>query len=103
LFRGARLTDGGASKLKELGHVAAAHADFAIQVVVHDAQSPAETDDLDARRAAAALEALIAGGAAAPRVKTELAGARAPVADPNDAKGRARNERLEVVFVAASR
>jgi flagellar motor protein MotB len=99
LFRGARLTDGGMSKLKELGHIAAAHADFAIEVVVHDAQPPAETDDLDARRAAAALEALIAGGAAAPRVKTELAGARAPVADPNDAKGRARNERLEVVFV----
>jgi flagellar motor protein MotB len=103
LFLGARLTDGGMTKLKELGRVAAAHADFAIEVVVHDAQPPAETDGLDARRAAAALEALVTGGAAAPRLRSELAGTGAPVADPNDARGRARNERLEVVFVASSR
>ncbi len=101
VFRGAQLTDDGASKLKDLGSIAAAHADFAVEIVVHDARTPAEKDDGDSRRAGAALQALVAGGAASSRTKTELAGARAPVVDPSDTKVSARNERLDVVFVAS--
>jgi outer membrane protein OmpA-like peptidoglycan-associated protein len=98
-FRGAQLTDKATARLKELGRVAASHATFAVQVVVHDATGAALNDPMDPRRAEAAIQALVSGGAAAPRVRAELAGAQVPIVDPGDAKARARNERLEVVFV----
>lgn len=100
-FRGAELTSDAAAKLKDLGRVAATHPGFAVQIVVHDAQPPAPKDAIDAKRAEAAAQALVGGGAAAARTKTELAGARLPVVDPADARDRARNERLDVVFVAS--
>ena len=56
--------------------------DFGVQVVVHDARAPPAKDDGDARRAEAAVKALVDGGATPARVDTELAGARAPVVDP---------------------
>jgi flagellar motor protein MotB len=59
----------------------------------------APKDESDARRAEAAVKAIVDGGAPAARVKSELAGARAPVVDPQDARLRARNERVDVVFV----
>jgi hypothetical protein len=99
LFRGRDLAEGAAGKLQELGRVAAAHPEFALQVVVHDADAPAAKDDGDAKRAEAASKALVDGGATAGRIDTELAAARAPVVDPADRKLRGRNERLEVVFV----
>lgn len=106
-FRAAEVTSDAASRLKELGRVAAAHPGFALQVVIHDAQPPAEApagkDPTDAKRADAAAQALAAGGAAGARVKTELAGARAPLVDPADARARGRNERLDVVFVSSGR
>jgi hypothetical protein len=46
------------------------------------------------------LKARVAGGANAPTGRAALVGARAPVVDPDDAAHRARNARLEVVFVA---
>jgi hypothetical protein len=98
-FQGKALADGWAAKLQDLGRVAMSHPAFALQIVVHDAAAPGAKDDADARRAEAAVKALVAGGAAAGRVDTELAGARAPVVDPADRKLRARNERLEIVFV----
>jgi flagellar motor protein MotB len=98
-FAGPKLTDEGQTKLESLGRVAAAHPGFAVQIVVHDAQPLAPKDDADARRADAAAKALVAGGAQAPRVATELAGTRAPVVDPADARVRPRNERVDVVFV----
>jgi flagellar motor protein MotB len=101
-FQGPTLTDDGEAKLENLGRVAAAHPGFGLQVVVHDAQPPAAKDDSDARRADAAVKALVTGGAAATRVKAELAGARAPAADPGDAHLRTRNERIDIVFVAGS-
>lgn len=97
VYRGAELTDDASTKLRDLGRVAAAHPGFAVQVVVHDAAAAKDADD--AKRAQAAVAALVAGGATAARVDTELAGARIPVADPADARVRARNERLDVVFV----
>jgi flagellar motor protein MotB len=102
VFQGTKLTDEGEAKLESLGRVAAAHPKFGVQVVVHDAQALGPKDDADTRRADAVVKGLVAGGATAARVKAELAGARAPTVDPGDAKLRARNERIDVVFVAGS-
>jgi outer membrane protein OmpA-like peptidoglycan-associated protein len=101
-FQGAKLTPEGEAKLASLGRVASAHPEFAVQVVLHDAESPSAKDDGDARRTAAVVKALLAGGAPAARVKAELAGTGAPLVDPSNAKLRSRNERLDVVFVAGS-
>ncbi len=98
-FHGKDLADGVAGKLQELGRVAAAHPDFALQIAVHDADPPPAKDDADAKRAEAVAKALVDGGAAAGRIDTELPGARAPIADPADRTLRPRNERLEIVFV----
>jgi hypothetical protein len=78
--------------------VAAAHPSFGLQVVVHD--STPQAIDADAQRAKAAVRALVEAGAKPSSIAQELAGTRAPVADPTDPRVRARNERLEVVFVA---
>jgi flagellar motor protein MotB len=99
LFQGAELTDQGRTRLQELGRVAQAHPRFAVQIVVHDARMPAAQDPTDEKRAQAAAQALVAGGATASRIDSELAGAREPLADPSDPAARARNERIEVVFV----
>ena len=98
-FRGVELSDEGQASLKALGQVAAAHPGFAVQLVLHDAQPDVPVDS-DAKRAEAMVKALVAAGASAPRVKAELAGARAPVVDPAEPAFRARNERVDVVFVA---
>jgi len=102
-FHGAELAPDAAKKLQDLGRVASAHPGFGVQVVVHDAQAPSAKDTTDAKRADAAAQALVAGGAAQGKLKTELAGARAPIVDPGDAKVRGRNERLDVVFVASGK
>lgn len=102
-FQGAALSTDAASRLKELGRVAAAHPGFALQVVVHDAQPPRPADATDGKRAEAAAQALVGGGAAAGKLETELAGARAPLVDPADVRARGRNERLDVVFIASAR
>jgi hypothetical protein len=98
-YRGNVLTEEGASKLKELGRVAAAHPSFAVQLVVHDAVATPGADAADGERAQAAARAIESGGEAPARIGKELAGARAPVADPADPEARPRNERLDVVFV----
>jgi hypothetical protein len=101
VFHGVTLTPEGEKKLANLGRVAGAHPTFGVQVVLHDAAPPsaAEAAD-DQKRADAAVQALVAGGAAAAKVKGETAGARAPIVDPTDAKARVRNARLDIVFVA---
>ncbi len=98
-YRGPGLSDDASRRLAKLGQVAASHPAFAVQVVVHDS-APQAGDAEDARRAAAAVRALVAAGAAPSSVASELAGARAPVADPTDPRSRGRNARLEIVFVA---
>ncbi len=112
-FQGPGLSTDAASRLKDLGRVAAAHPGFAVQIVVHDAQAGAGAgrqggggggkDPTDVKRADAATQALVAGGAASGKLQTELAGARAPLVDPADAKARGRNERLDVVFIASAK
>lgn len=101
IFQGDKLTKEGEQSLKDLGRVAAAHPTFAVQVVVHDATPPGDAAQaIDKKRGEVAAQALTAGGAAAEKLKVEQAGARTPVVDPNLARLRARNERLEIVFVA---
>jgi hypothetical protein len=97
-YHGVQLTDDAAHRLADLGQVASAHPAFGLQVVVHDATP--QPSDADAQRAKAAVKALVAAGANGSNVAQELAGTRAPVADPTDPRSRARNERLDVVFVA---
>jgi hypothetical protein len=97
-FRGAQVVADAETKLEALGRVAAAHADVAVQVVVHDATPQPGGDE----RAKAAAAAVIKGGAARDRVGTVMAGTRAPVVDPGDLRNRARNARLEIVFVTGS-
>jgi len=58
-FRGSELTAEAAGKLKELGRVAAAHAGFGVQVVLHDAVAPPPKDAAGAKRADAAAPASI--------------------------------------------
>jgi flagellar motor protein MotB len=99
IYHGSTLTDAGASTLKDLGRVAAAHPAFALQVVVHDAAPRPGGDPTDSDRGKAAAGALVDAGATAGRVGVELAGAREPVADPASAAQRPRNERVDVVFV----
>jgi outer membrane protein OmpA-like peptidoglycan-associated protein len=96
-YRGSDLTDEATGKLRDLGRVASAHPAFGVQVVVHDAATAKDSED--AKRAQAAVAALVAGGATAARVDSQLAGARIPIADPADPRSRARNDRLDIVFV----
>jgi hypothetical protein len=99
VFDGDRVSVRGAARLAELDRVAAAHPAFPVLVVVHDGKPGKDEDAARGRaRAAAAAAAL---PAAASRVRSEWAGAAAPVADPKGG-GAARNVRLEVVFVAPS-
>lgn len=99
-FKGEKLTSEAEGSLKDLGRVAAAHPGFAVQVVLHDAQTPGPGEvAANAKRGEAIVKALVDGGAAAGKVKVEQAGARAPVVDPKDAAHRERNARVEIVFV----
>jgi len=103
LFKSDKLSPEGETVLKDLGRVAAAHPAFAVQVVLHDASTPSAADvALGKKRGEAITKALADGGATASKTKVELAGARAPVFDPTDAKRRERNARVEIVFVGGS-
>ncbi|MEO6572496.1 MAG: hypothetical protein ABIP89_01565 [Polyangiaceae bacterium] len=99
-FKGAALTPAADTKLKELGRVLAAHPGFAVQVVLHDAAPPtAQETATDAQRAEASVKAIASGAGSADKVKAEIAGARSPIVDPSDTRHRARNARMDVVFV----
>jgi outer membrane protein OmpA-like peptidoglycan-associated protein len=100
-FKGDKLTPEAETSVKDLGRVAAAHPTFAVQVVVHDAQTPSAADvATDRKRGDAIVQALVAGGIPATKIKLEQAGSRAPVVDPKDARHRERNARVEIVFVS---
>jgi hypothetical protein len=100
-FKGTTLTTPATTTLAELGRIALAHPGFAVQVVLHDASPPSAGEAAaDSQRVQAAAAALVGAGLPAAKVKTETAGARAPLIDPQDARHRSRNARLEVVFVS---
>jgi len=102
VFKAEKLSPEAEGSLKDLGRVAAAHPTFAVQVVLHDATAPgaAETS-ANQKRGEAIAKALADGGLAAVKVKVEQAGARAPIVDPKDPRGRERNARVEIVFVGS--
>jgi flagellar motor protein MotB len=101
VFTGTSLTPQASKALGELGRVAGAHPSFAVQIVVHDANPPSASEaSADTQRAQAAAAAVVSAGVPASRVKAETVGARAPLVDPQDARHRGRNARLEVVFVS---
>ena len=95
VFRGNAIDAPAQPRLEALGRVASAHGDLPIQVVVHDAIAASTSDE----RAKAVAAALVKGGAKADKIATVMAGTRAPVVDPNDARNRQRNARVEIVFV----
>lgn len=103
LFKGEALTPAASSRLAELGRIAAAHPDFPVVVVLHQDKEPAKKDKNDKSnervqmsRAELVVKALKAERA--PRVEPVVAGAALPVVNPEGAH-RARNARVEVVFV----
>lgn len=100
LFDGNELSSKGSSALTGLGRVAAAHAAFPIEVVVHEAKD-AKGDALarEKARGEKIAKALVAAGAAPDKVHVEAAGGAHPVVDPMQAGERARNDRIEIVFV----
>jgi hypothetical protein len=94
VFRGDALTPEGEKKIASLARVAAAHPTFPVEVVVHGG-----TEKGDQARAAAVAKAL---SSAAPggkiRVEPVAAAAVSPIVDPAG-PARARNARVEIVFV----
>lgn len=102
-FKADQLSPEGEKLLKELGRVAAAHPDFAVQIVIHDATPPnAEATAQNKKRGEAIQKALTDAGTPAAKTKVEQAGAKSPVFDPTDAKRRPNNARVEIVFVGKS-
>ncbi len=96
LGAGDRPTTSAAALLAKLGRVAKAHPGFPVLVVMHSSQGAATARD--SKRAAAVADALRAAGAAT--VESQAAGGVQPLVDPGQAGAAARNERVEIVFVA---
>jgi outer membrane protein OmpA-like peptidoglycan-associated protein len=97
-FKGKVLAPAAQDSLAKLAQVAKEHTDFPVLVVVHAARGTA-AGQVEARGDAVA-ESLRTRGAA--RVKVEIAGDALPLAAPGSPGAAARNERIEVVFVAPS-
>ena len=97
-FKGKTLAPAAQDTLSKLAQVAKEHGDFPVLVVVH-APRGVPAAQVEARGEAAA-EALRTRGAA--RVKVEIAGDALPIAAPGSPGAAARNERIEVVFIAPS-
>jgi len=79
--------------LTRLGRVAKAHPEFPVLVVIHSAKTAAAEE---AKQSVSA--ALTSAGAT--KVETANAGSAQPVVDPGRPGSGARNERVEIVFVA---
>ncbi len=99
-FSGDAVTREASEQLENLGRVAAANPSFPVVVVLHEAEPPrAEAQKRAARRAEAVKLLLLKHRKE--KIEVHLAGATRPVVDPSSKKDRARNERVEVVFVDA--
>ena len=93
-----KLTAQAATRLADLAGVAKAHPDFPVLLVVHSAAKlPDARETTRTDRAASALREH-----GAPKVETAAVGAALPRVDPKEPGAAARNDRLEVVFVAPS-
>jgi outer membrane protein OmpA-like peptidoglycan-associated protein len=94
VFKGEEITSAAKERLAGLGRVAKTHPAFPVLVVVHSARGGSAERDLKRAKSVAAL--LTEQGAG--RVESHGAGTAQPVVVGGDA----RNERVEVVFVAPS-
>jgi outer membrane protein OmpA-like peptidoglycan-associated protein len=96
IFDKDKLSKAAEPQVADLGKVAAAHPGFPVVIVVHqDKQAP--KDDVSSRARGEAVAGALRAAKAA-RVEVVLAGSSAPVVDPAG-KDKARNARVEIVFV----
>jgi hypothetical protein len=86
------------SRLADLGRVAAAHPAFPVEIVLHQEKALDPRDEPAQRARAEAVARALGAKAPGVRVEPMLAGNVSPVVDPAGAD-RARNARVEVVFV----
>ena len=101
VFRVGSLSDEGQQKLTTLSRLMAKYTGFGIELVTHDAVPRGKGEaSLDGSREVSLRGAFSATSLPAWRIRVEHAGNRLPIVDGLDTKVRARNERVEVVFVA---
>ena len=98
---GAKLTKKGKDAIDALGRVSKSHPTFALIVVVHASGAP--NAKRDEERGAAVKSELASAGAEPSKIAVQLAGTQLPGWDPNDAKQKAKNERVEIVFVGGGK
>lgn len=98
LFKGDALLPAGAAKLSELGRVAAAHPNFPVLVVMHDDKEPGKKDQGSSKARLSLAAQTISAASGAAKIDSVLVGTAMPAVDPEGAD-RARNARIEVVFV----
>ncbi|MCS6899307.1 MAG: hypothetical protein RMJ98_06370 [Myxococcales bacterium] len=99
-FSGDAVTREASERLEELGRVAAANPSLPVVVVLHESEPPRPEVQKRAIRRAEAVKALLVRHRKE-KVEVHFAGATRPIIDPSSKKDRARNERVEVVFVDA--
>jgi hypothetical protein len=97
-FQGDTLTPAARERLVALGQVGKAHPTFPVLVVVHKGSGNAAARDT--ARAEAVQKILVEAGA--PHVQAKTGGDALPITAPNRGDSAARNERIEIVFVAPS-
>ncbi len=96
-FEGARLSGTASQRLLELGRIAREEK-VGVELVIHDDKEPTNAD-ADKAKGELAVTALVSGGADRANVKVELAQAKLPLFDPKDTARKAKNARVEVIFV----
>ncbi len=96
-FEGARLSSAASQKLTELGRIAREEK-VGVELVIHDDREPASAD-ADKAKGELAVAALVSGGADRANVKVELPQTKLPLFDPKDNARKAKNARVEVIFV----
>jgi hypothetical protein len=96
LARDGSLTEGARAELQRLGQIARQHPDFPVLVVGHSA-SARGTADVE-RELAVVSSALSSAGVA--KLEVWSVGDREPLLPPRSPSANARNQRIELVFVA---
>ncbi len=96
-FRGEELSDAGKQALASAALVGRAHPNVSVQVVVHESEANAVATS--EKRVASALKALESGGIPKTKLRGDMAGTSIALVASGDPAKRARNARLDVVFV----
>lgn len=99
VFEGDHLTADAKARFTELDRVAGQHPRFAVAIVVHS-DVPVGKADQPKWKARADEIAAVFGSVPQARLLQLVAGNASPVTDPNG-KDKARNARVEIVFIAA--